>query len=521
MKLFLLLFLSIQITEAFCCDVIIPERFSISISPKTGDFLFYGTSTQLIPNTKIEINNCSKASSEKKYLMIALGPQNLEFTDRIGIYDFTNNYRNSGCYIKDTFFKKNRDYITRKNDLNSKWETIRSCFEVTLKEIRKEKIDFPQDQPGCKVQVSSQNELSFNGGICFFRPQRDSQYEVSFNVKDECKGYENIKKLGLTQFDFQSILNFYLSGDASGSSVDLNAIGTFPLRFSFSPEDKIIPLSDDFGPNVPQFPSYLELPDLHLGAMDIETSIPGKILIRPTFWTDHNCPNKCIDNFCQSVCDYAQPLSGRVELIKLNGDKEQEIIDQWYDGAITQPRFQGELKGSGKEIDDYILVPNTKYRLKINFSDPKADFEEFKELIFQRLGRLPSSPMRIGRGSIPEISRIQEIADRGKIPTLSTIPDLNFGYQLSEKFDENIRAFSNQFNYQAWPPYISKVCNSKICSTISKKNYLTLTVDFTFIGQELQERKYLIQYDKLSRSSTLSEGYEILKPVFPTIKCPF
>jgi hypothetical protein len=521
MKLFLLLFLSIYLSQSFACEVITPEKFSISISPETGDFFFYGSSTQMPPNTKLEINNCSKASKEKKYLMMAFGPQNLEFTDRIGIYDFTNNYLNSGCFIKDALFKENRDYSTRKNDLTSKWHTIRSCIEVTLKENRKEKIEFPQDQPGCKVQVHSPSEVSFNGGICFFKPQRDSQYEVRFNVRNECRDYEDIKKLRLTQFDFQSMLNFYLAGDASGTSVDLNAIGSFPLRISISPENKIIPLSDDFGPNVPRFPSYLELPDLHLGAMDIETSIPGKILIRPTFWVDHSCPKKCIDHFCQSVCDYAQPLTGRVDLIKLDGDKELEIIDQWYDGAVSQPRFQGELKGSGKEIDENLLIPNTKYRLKINFSDPKADFEEFKELFFQKLGKLPLPPLRLGRGSIPEISRIQEIPDRGKIPAISTIPDLNFGYQFSEKFDENIRAFSNQFNYQAWPPYISKVCNNKICSTVSKKNYLTLALDFTFLGQNLQEREFIIQYDRLKRGSTLSDEYEIHKPVFPTIKCPF
>ncbi len=521
MKLSLLLFLCIHFSKIFACEVNTPERFSISISPQAGDFYFYGASTQYIPNTKIEISNCSKASREKKYMMLAFGPQNLEFTDRIGIYDFTNQYRNSGCYIKDTFFKENRDYIRRKNDLNEKWHTIKSCFEVALKDVRNEKIEFPQNQPGCKIQVLSPNEVSFNGGICFFRPQTNSQYEVSFKVKDVCRDYEHIKKMGLTQFDFQSILNFYLAGDASGTSVDLNAIGSFPIRFSISPENKLIPLSDDFGPNVPQFPSYLELPDLHLGELELEKSIPGKIHIRPTFWVDHNCSKKCTDNFCQSVCDYAQPLSGRVELIKMNGEMEQEILDQWYDGAVTQPRFQGELKGSGKEIDESLLIPNTKYRLKMNFSDPKADFEEFKALISQKLGKLPLSPLRLGRGSIPEIGRIQEIPNRGKIPTLSSIPDINFDYRFSEKFDEKIRAFSNQFNYQAWPPYISKVCNNKICSTLSKKNYLTLTVDFTFLGQELQEGKFMIKYDKLSRNSTLSERYEILKPVFPMIKCPF
>lgn len=521
MKLFLLLFLAIHLSHSFACEVITPEKFSISISPETGDFFFYGTSTQMTPNTKIEINNCSKAFREKKYLMMAFGPQNLEFTDRIGIFDFTNNYLNSGCFIKDSLFKVNRDYSTRKNDLTSKWHTIRSCIEVTLKENRKEKIEFPQDQPGCKIQVHSPSEVSFNGGICFFKPKKDSQYEVRFNVRDECKNYVDIKKLGLTQFDFQSMLNLYLAGDASGSSVDLNTIGSFPLRISFSPENKIIPNSDNFGANVPQFPSYLELPDLHLGAMDIEKTIPEKILVRPTFWVDHNCPRKCLDDFCQGVCDYAQPLSGRVDLIRMDGMKEKEVIESWYDGAVTEPRFQGELKGSGKEIDENLLIANTKYRLKINFSDPKADFEEFKELVFRKLGKLPISPMRLGRGSIPEISRIQEIADRGKMPTLSSIPDLNFGYRLSERFDENIRSFSNQFNYQAWPPYISKTCNQMDCRPITHKNYLTLTSDFTFLGKDDENGNFNIQYDTLKRESTLSEGYEIQAPVFPTIKCPF
>ena len=521
MKLLLLLFLGIHLCQAFSCEVITPEKFSISISPGTGDFFFYGTSTQIIPNTKIEISNCSKASREKKYLMIAFGPQNLEFTDRIGIYDFTNNYRNSGCYIQNTLFKENRDYATRKNDLNAKWQTIRSCFDVTLKDVRNEKIEFPQEQPGCKVFTHSPSEVSFNGGICFFKPKRDSQYEVRFNVRNECRDYEDIKKLGLTQFDIQSLLNFYLAGDASGTSVDLNAIGSFPLRISFSPENKIIPLSDDFGPNVPQFPSYLELPDLHLGAMDVETSIPGKILVRPTFWVDHNCPRKCIGDFCQGVCDYAQPLTGRVDLIRMDGMKEKEVIESWYDGAVTEPRFQGELKGTGKEIDESLLKANTKYRLKINFSDPKADFEEFKELFFQKLGKLPLPPLRLGRGLIPEISRIQEIPDRGKIPALSTIPDLNFGYRLSEKFDENIRSFSNQFNYQAWPPYISKTCQQMACRPITQKNYLTLTSDFTFLGKDDENENFNFQYDTLKRESTLSAGYEIQSPVFPTIKCPF
>jgi hypothetical protein len=244
--------------------------------------------------------------------MIAFGPQNLEFTDRVVNYDFTNNYKDRACKISNSPFQINFEYDFRKKNLQEKWDTIKSCYQIHVTEEGKFPLSIPEKQPGCEYQRTGSNQMTFNGGFCFVKPGAESSYLISFKLKEECLDYDGLNKLNIKTSDFQAILNFYVAGDASGSSIDLTALKSFPVRLSVSPEEKLFNPSEVYDGLTPQFPSSYHLPDTHLGSPEARQFPGGKVQLRIPFWVENSCLKKCMYGGCQGLCDYTPPVVGQV-----------------------------------------------------------------------------------------------------------------------------------------------------------------------------------------------------------------
>jgi hypothetical protein len=359
--------------------------------------------------------------------------------------------------------------------------------------------------------------VSFNGGFCFIKPKDDSHLELSFLIKEKCRNYKGIRELQLTALDLKTILNFYIAGDATGSSIDLTSIETFPLRFTIAPDDKILNLSDDFGSFSPQFSSAFEVADIHLGIPDIHIENSTGIRLRPVFWIDHNCKKRCTNNYCQSLCDYAQPFSGNFTLTELNGNVEGDEIANWKDGVVAGAQFQGELLFPGIDLESSSLESGKVYRLKIVMTDPKFDFDEFKEGLFSKIGNLKPLPGRLNSGMIPDIPVHQTLHEISRTPIIGVLPDINFGFSISNSFERLQNTFSSFFNYKAWPPYYEKICGEKECSVINQKPYLTMSLDFKI---NLNDKNDLIPL-KQTRLSKYISSYSITNPIRPQITCPY
>ncbi len=504
----------------FACEISLPERFSVSTSPHYGEFFHYSGHGDEDENKFVRIHHCEKTASSKKFLMIAFGPQNIEFTDRSSVFDFSNQYRDSGCYIENNPFSVARTFLDRKKTLEERWQTIKACYRIEIIEEGTSTLEVPSPQPGCQVSVMSSKHMSFNGGFCFIKPKMDNKLRIGLSLREDCKSYQGLNELKALSVDFLSTLNFYIAGDSTGTSVDLNAIGSVPMRISVAPNNKILPLSDDFGTFSPQFPSLFKLPDTYPGSPDIEMISALKLKIRPTLWVNNNCQKRCSGEDCQSLCDFAQPIAAKIELIELHEGKESIHLATWYDGGIVQPNFQGEISGIGSEIDRTLINESSTYLLKMTFSDPKFDFEQFKSEFVSRTGSLGQIP-RLSRGhSIPQIPSHPDITETAKVPYLPVIGDLNFSQSLSNGFTQSVKKFNNLFNYRAWPPFYDQVCNNQQCSSIGK-DYLELTVKFKIKGEDSENQRLRTEIIHFSRKSNFLENFQRMKPKLTSIKCSF
>jgi hypothetical protein len=513
----IVLFLSFT-SFSLACEVYQPDQFNFSTSVGDRNFFAYKNNGDESFAPFFRVSNCASLANSNKFLMISFGPQNQEFSDRIKAYDVANQTRDSGCKILNSPFKTENDYPTRRQYLNEKWNTIKSCYRIIVKDEGGKPIQFPEKQPGCKYQVNSQNEIEFNGGYCFLSPTDSSSYHISFKVKDECLDYEGLRKLNIKVSDFQSVLNFYSAGDASGSSLDLIALKSFPLRFNISPNEDIFPASDVFGLSTPQFPANFYLPDTHLGTPEVSRSIRDKVILRLPLWADNTCSERCSNGFCQSLCDYSQPLTGEVSLYEL--DKEGKILPSgltWFQGGVILPRYQGEISGTVYEFSEKNFKMGKIYRLIMTFNDPKFDFQSFKEEYKNKLLRTAQGLPSLGSSTIPTIPQLGVVGVTPQIPEIVQIGNLNFSTRIASSFESLMDSFGDFFKFKYWPPYFRDICHHE-CSAIKDK-YLVLSVDLRIKSIQEDSGQYDLEVLSLTRTSRLLGDYVKRNPAMPKIKC--
>ncbi len=516
MKKLLLAFLCFTLT-GHACEVYQPDKFNFTTSVIDRSFFPYKNNGDKSFSPFFQVTNCGALSNKNNFLMISFGPQNQELSDRIKAYDIANQTRNSGCKISNSPFKNEINYLLRKRYLNEKWKAIKSCYRIVVKDEGDQSLQFPEKQPGCEYAVNSQNEMEFNGGYCFFSPKEKSSYKISFKLKDDCLDYEGMRKLDIKVSDFQAVLNFYSAGDSSGSSLDLIAIKSFPLRFSVSPNRDLFLNSDVFGFFTPQFPANFYLPDTHLGTPEIMRSRNGKVVIRLPLWADNNCPETCRNGYCQALCDYSQPLSGEIALSEISS--KGKILDSglnWFQGGVILPRYQGEISGTTHEVPEEKFQVGKTYHIVMTFNDPKFDFQSFKQENQKKIQQSAMALPSIGSSAIPTIPSIEVIGTPPLIPEIIQIGDINFSTRINSAFDILFDSFEDFFKYKFWPPHFKEICHEG-CTPI-RNEYLVLSLDF--LVKNINEfGDYEIEVLRISRKSTLLEAYNKFNPQMPKISC--
>lgn len=506
----LFLMMLIFTSKLFACEIQLPEKFALATSPKEGLFFAYDVSRTLHEIPYFRAINCSKLAMTNKYLMIAFGPQNLEFSDRIGVYDFANDYRDSGCYIKNSPFKKSLTYSDRHQFLQEKWKYIKSCYDLHLEEESNLPLNMPATQPGCTYQRHGKNKMSFNGGFCFVKPGFGSSYILKFSLKPSCQSEQGLAQLGLTVTDLETMINFYSSGDATGNSIDLTAISSFPLRTTISPDNRLIPASENYGIATPQFPANYLIPDIHAGNPETKLVQEDRVFFRLPLW---------VENTCTGTCGYAQPVVGNIEYYEIN-NKEENFVTSWYDGGVVQPKYQGEIAGTGFELPAEVVQVGKSYRVKAIFNDPKFDFERLKNRIKSRLAIMEQDIGQLGRGQIRIIPETPRITDIQRFPTIESIPGMYFGEDHFTSIDKAVQALRNFLSFKLWPPYYEKICQGESCHGV-KDDYLTITLDFKVISYNEEEKTFQVKTTKIERKSGLLGSYIKENPDMPEMACPY
>lgn len=501
MKL-LLISLSLFAQAALACQVQRIGNVNLAISHTTESTVYYNEE-RTIPNLpQFRATNCSQAALNGQFLMIAMGPEVVDYEDTVKGVNFTKDFGYKRCELTGHPFASPNSHEVRKEKFHQDWKLIQSCLELTVEDEGNQPLQLPATQPGCDMQQLSRHKMSFNGGFCFVKPNFASSYLLKLQVKKDCQALETFSKLGLNNLDFFGAINLYLAGDASGNSGSLRALSNLPIRLSVNPQADIVPASDDYGIEYPTFPESWSMPDVHFGKVNVSPLGNGMLQLETQFLVNNNCPKTCKDSVCQSACDYAQPVIAENSLYEQTA-KGRELITTWYDGGIAPARFQGFIKGIGFEIAETLIEDGKTYVIESNFYDPKYDYERFKKRITSRLNTIEQQLGRISNSSIPAIQEIPRIQVTRDLPGISTIPGLVFERTL-DNVDRAVDQLRSYLSFKLWPPYFSRVCNGTQCSEI-KDPMLKLTATFRVNGRTADATD--LTFVGISRDSDIVSKY--------------
>lgn len=480
-NLLLLFIILLPVTRANACEVTKLEALNFSLSTEENAVVAYQEDRPLHESPVFRVSNCAGPAVGGQFLMVALGPEVVEFEDRIRGLNFTGNYGAKKCQLEGTPFDDVSDYERRHSRFKADWEFLRSCVDVIVQDEGPQKLGLPEAQPGCQLSKISDHSASFNGGYCFFKPGFASSYLIKLNVKPECASLSALKERNILSSDIAAGLNFYVAGDASGSSGNLTALSNTALRFAYNPVKQILPASDDYGLTYPTWPEEWASPDIHFSEMRLKNPTGTIVKVELPFIVNNNCKRSCVDGVCQSPCDYAQPIVAEYLLYELGAGKP-ELITTWYDGGIAPPGFVGEVMGVNFEAPASYFEEGKEYKIEAIFTDPRYDFDRFKRRIKNRINTINQQIGGITNSGIPGITEIPTINTTTTLPGLGTIPDVVFNYDLDdiEQAVEQLRSF---LSFRLWPPYYTKACGQNECVSLDR-SFLTLGVRFKIEGAE-------------------------------------
>ncbi len=459
---------SITSSSAFACGVSVPAALNLAISTSEEKIFSYGVKTidEKLPSA--QVSNCRETAAKRKFVMITFGPEVIGLNDSIRGTNFDKQFvENTSCTIKNNPSLKTQSSKSLKDDFNSKWKFINECVEIHVSELGSRPLTFPNDQTGCKITALSPKSVVLSGGgFCFLKPNADSEWNVSLTVKDSCKNTIAYKEYGLDLLDLESGMSFYTSTNYKDEINDLSAFGSLPVRLSVNPVKSLFRASDDFGLLRPTFPEDFPVNDIHLGKLEVANENDKFVTVRTPFIVNNFCQSVENGGLKSSICNYATPYVGEIELINSKGQVEAT----WFDGGIAPTQWQGILNGEGAQISKELFRKNENYKILVSFSDPYFEFNTFKKRIkskFQALS-LGLPTFYIG-GGISEIPDLRDLSDITQIIDVSPVGELDFKTGI-DGLASNRKRLGSYFSTALYPPMYSQACSPEtgVCEKTGK-----------------------------------------------------
>lgn len=492
-------------------------QLAIATSLKNQRSFFFDEKQAQYDKSVVRAYNCTQLALHGQYLMFANGPEIIEFDDNIKSFSFTDNIRESKkCSIDNaptqlmTFAEKEKIFKLKKNYFNN-------CVETFIEDEGNMPLNIKTEQPGCTVTKLSTHRAVVTGGFCFVKPNFTSTFLIKTRIKKICESEAGLKSLGLQPLDLKGNINYYSAGDDTGKSIQLTALNSIPVRIMTNSDEKFMPSSDDFGLDFPSFPKNWVDVNPYIATPDLKDK--GDYLhIKPKFFVDNRCAQKCVDGLCMGECDYATPVVANFGLKAFNVKRNKfEYLTSWVDGGVAQPRFQGIVNGVGFDIPKHYVNETDSYRLEITFDDPKFDFEKFKNNIVRKFGRMEQQLPRLGRSDISKIPDINDIREQALLPLIRDINGLNFDQELNG-IQSAIDTLRQYLNYKIWPPYYDGLCSAdkSNCQGVQEK-YIDITLDFKL---RIENRKYVMTDINVVKKSIFNNSvYKNNK--LPTFSCSY
>jgi len=525
MRFTLLIFLSLFMNNSFAfgskgCDLKAYRTLKHSISLDKGISFAFQDEGEIKDKTPgLLINRCKEDGLRRRYLMLGHGP--IEYGTRISnlTSSFTDTTAKMSCSIKgaDDFADFSQD--VRQAFFSQRRDFINKCVYGTIKDFGSRKLSF-RNQELCKITRKGNNSAFFEGQICYFKIAPDSEFVVTYRIKDECTDAKTLASFGIEPQEINTLVTVATTKKmvSEGRSFDSELIGTKIVNFLIDAPSENLNLSDDWGLNVPQYPSRYDLPNVELSNLMISDF--GNTSNVTMEWVASNiCKQKvCKDGVCTSSCNYSKPLFGEVELFEVIKGKK-EFLSSWTEGHIVPAKWQGVLSAQPKFFTDLQFKKGSKYVIEVKFYDPKFDYTQFNKSIgsqFKPILGIPNTNFGINLAQgIPVMHGVNNFSF---IENLNMVNSYMSGRALGTLIDgEGINTMS-KFSY--WPPLYTEGCDlsGKKCREFSNKPYLTLGMSFTPEENLENPTDLKITNVKTYRNSAIIKNIQFKKHT-PSLEC--
>lgn len=515
------------------CNVNGPSVYNYSASIDKQTSYLYGDGDNISEKHRlgIYVNDCQKAAG--KFLMVGFGVNNFSVDASTVATVYSNELAPNKCVIKNSTLKNFMDDAERARIHKNKAKFLELCVETTITQNSSMPLKYRAQQLGCQVQkVSAQRAIirptiltqedgtTEKTNFCFFKVYKDSEFVIAHEIKEECTNPNFLKENGLEPMEVNAATTFSIADKPTGKSQGLEILPSRVTNFTVEPSSSQTELTDDFGKDIPQYPSSFRLPELEFGKLTITNTKHGSNFKFPLH-VDNRCEKRCENGLCTSPCNYSQPIAGEVTLFEVSKGKK-EYLRSWYDGAVAPANWQGLLDMPTRELKGIFFEDGKRYELEVTFRDPKTDFTMFNKSItplFQPLPGVPTVNFATSvMSGIPTVAGIQNIEG---VNTVLVIPDYGSVKDLGNFLDHSgLQGVDKLSKFNFWPPYYEDNCGPKGCKKIGSKPYMTARLGFTAKVNQANN-KVEINDVNFSKRSTLFGNFDKKLSKMPQIVCPW
>jgi hypothetical protein len=467
-----------------------------------------------------------KKADINKFLMIGVGPESVSSSYQSAV-SYTGQYPEDACRLENMPAQA-RVPAQEKRGLNYQRQVrvVSQCIQMKVKDIGAPHLELPHEQPNCVVQSIDQTTAIGQGGYCFFGILPGSAFEVQFQVNPECSSPQFLDQHQITPQDFFAGVGFYVAGNASGYSMDLEMLEGTRVRMTLEPSGEIFPVSLNYGNNGPLWPLRIS-PDIHIGNLRVLPAPPGASdqapVVDSSIYVQNVCPSQCRLGMCESECDYAAAVGAQMRLYHLQRDGRQRLLDVWYGGGVAPAQWAGMIPSSRK-LNYGSMSYGERYRVVANLDYPGIYYQllvgDFAQNLID-LKKFSLSAQQNGR-TLPTLSGLSgKGMGMPSLPSIGSMPTLDGGaVNLGSPFQDALTTLQNMFKVPDWPPYYEQFCvdSARCLSLRSGSARSEVGIDFELVGLN-ENGEAALQNLVAWRQSDLMSTYQQQLPSPPQVRC--
>jgi hypothetical protein len=507
--------LSLMLGEAAfaTCKMSRDPKFNYYISPENQTVGMFTEGGNLNQSPTV-VERCQ--SDAGSFLMVSLGVRRPGLNSDTSDVSFDGKLSDSQCRINNSFSRNPISFLETAGLVRDQHRILRTCTYLQIYDLDGRPLNFKNVSPSCRITTLDNNIVRAEGDYCFFRLQAASRFAISAIVKPECRDPDFLKANHINPQDIEASLNTYVTGDDTGMSSDVTPIGATKVRLYIAPYSNHLNLSDDFGPDVPRFPSDYGA-EIHMGGMKIRGSL-GNYVMDMSLQVDNIMQRTCKNGFCTSPADFDIPVVGEVELNEVKAGGKMNYIDGWWHAGLVPARWQGLLRTAQHNLNEVEFKPGRRYSMTVTFIDPYEDFALFRKGMQQLLIDLRGVQGTAGIDSIQPLSSLGELIG---LPNLENLPTLS-SPDMSAELGRIIETLQRMGQDRQWPYYYDRICDSRRASCIvagKQKYFLKLTTEFTVDGQDDDNMELRVRDIVVKRDSPKFENYTRRVQELPGVVC--